>query len=76
MRNGDFVPSRLEAQRDAANLIVGTKIRENPENTVGMLTMANKFVMIDILLPEIDFNDRNKLRRLYISINSDNNDLC
>eukprot|EP01147_Barroeca_monosierra_P000437 gene437-3775_t len=46
MRNGDFVPSRLEAQRDAANLIVGTKIRENPENTVGMLTMANK---IDVL---------------------------
>ena len=42
MRNGDFLPHRLEAQRDAVNLIFGTKLRDNPENTVGVLSMAEK----------------------------------
>lgn len=40
MRNGDYVPSRLEAQHDAANLLCGTKTQSNPESTVGILTMA------------------------------------
>ncbi|EGD76680.1 hypothetical protein PTSG_12675 [Salpingoeca rosetta] len=46
MRNGDFVPTRLQAQRDAANLVVGTKLRDNPESTVGLLSMGQK---IDVL---------------------------
>lgn len=39
-RNGDYLPSRLEAQRDAANLICGTKTSQNPESAVGLLTTA------------------------------------
>lgn len=40
MRNGDYIPSRLEAQHDAANLLCGTKTQSNPESTVGVLAMA------------------------------------
>mmetsp|Transcript_1952 Transcript_1952/g.5811 ORF Transcript_1952/g.5811 Transcript_1952/m.5811 type:complete len:169 (-) Transcript_1952:305-811(-) len=40
MRNGDYVPSRLDAQQDAANLLSTTKCDLNPENTVGLLTMG------------------------------------
>lgn len=36
MRNGDYVPTRLEAQQDAANLLVGAKTQSHPESTVGV----------------------------------------
>lgn len=39
-RNGDYIPSRLEVQRDAANLICGAKTSQNPENAVGLLSAA------------------------------------
>ncbi|CAG8470661.1 267_t:CDS:10 [Ambispora leptoticha] len=42
MRNGDYTPTRLEAQRDAVNLIFSSKTQSNPENTVGLMTMAGK----------------------------------
>ncbi|WVZ60044.1 hypothetical protein U9M48_010114 [Paspalum notatum var. saurae] len=40
MRNGDYAPSRLQAQADAVNLICGVKTQSNPESTVGVLAMA------------------------------------
>mmetsp|Transcript_7588 Transcript_7588/g.15466 ORF Transcript_7588/g.15466 Transcript_7588/m.15466 type:complete len:449 (-) Transcript_7588:465-1811(-) len=46
MRNGDFAPSRLEAQQDAVNLLAGAKCASNPENVVGVLTMAGKGVEV------------------------------
>ncbi|ETL28521.1 hypothetical protein F441_18617 [Phytophthora nicotianae CJ01A1] len=46
MRNGDYIPSRLEAQHDAANLLCGTKTQANPESTVGVLVMADKSVQV------------------------------
>lgn len=42
MRNGDYQPSRFDAQQDAVNTIFQTKIDSNPENTVGIMTMAGK----------------------------------
>ncbi|KAI9137475.1 hypothetical protein BKA69DRAFT_1110332 [Paraphysoderma sedebokerense] len=42
MRNGDYTPSRVDAQKDAVNLIFGAKTQSNPENTVGLMTMAGK----------------------------------
>jgi len=42
MRNGDYTPTRLEAQQDAINLICGAKTQSNPENTVGVLSCAGK----------------------------------
>lgn len=41
MRNGDYIPSRLEAQHDAANFLVGRKTQSNPENTVGVIAMSS-----------------------------------
>lgn len=46
MRNGDYTPSRMEAQHDAANLLVGTKTQNNPENSVGVLTSVNSELLI------------------------------
>ncbi|KAF9195169.1 hypothetical protein BGZ51_004596 [Haplosporangium sp. Z 767] len=42
MRNGDYTPTRLEAQADAVNLIFNAKNQSNPENTVSLMTMAGK----------------------------------
>jgi len=42
MRNGDYTPTRLEAQQDAINLICGAKTQSNPENTVAILSAAGK----------------------------------
>jgi len=42
MRNGDYTPSRIEAQSDASIFLFNAKTRSNPENTVGMITMAGK----------------------------------
>jgi 26S proteasome regulatory subunit N10 len=36
MRNGDYIPTRLEAQQDAANLLVGAKTQSHHESTVGV----------------------------------------
>ena len=42
MRNGDFPTTRLTAQNDAVNIIFGAKVEQNPENTIGVMTMAGK----------------------------------
>ncbi|KAL9584627.1 MAG: hypothetical protein Q9212_002003 [Teloschistes hypoglaucus] len=41
-RNGDYVPSRWEAQSDAVNLIFSAKTQANPESSVGLMTMGGK----------------------------------
>lgn len=40
MRNGDYTPTRFEAQIDSVNLIFQAKTQSNPESTVGLMTMA------------------------------------
>ncbi|KAL0563476.1 proteasome regulatory particle base subunit rpn10 [Marasmius crinis-equi] len=42
MRNGDYQPTRFDAQADAVNVVFQTKIDSNPENTVGVMSMAGK----------------------------------
>lgn len=39
-RNGDYVPSRWEAQADAVNLIFSAKTGANPESSVGLMSMG------------------------------------
>eukprot|EP00897_Mesotaenium_endlicherianum_P000497 jgi/Mesen1/10448/ME000082S09953 len=53
MRNGDYPPSRFQAQSDAVNLICGAKTQSNPENTVGVLTMGGKGVRV-LVTPTAD----------------------
>ena len=38
MRNGDYSPSRMQAQADAVNLLAGMKTQDNPESSVGVLS--------------------------------------
>lgn len=42
MRNGDYAPTRFDALSDAVNVTFQTKVDSNPENTVGIMTMAGK----------------------------------
>lgn len=39
-RNGDYFPTRLNVQKDGINLVCLTKIRSNPENNVGLMTIS------------------------------------
>lgn len=41
-RNGDYTPSRFEAQVDAVSLLFNAKTQSNPENTVGLMSMGGK----------------------------------
>jgi len=45
MRNGDFLPTRLQAQQEAVSLICHSKARSNPENNVGLMTLATNEVL-------------------------------
>jgi len=40
MLNGDYTPTRLSAQIDAANLLLSHKTQSNPESTVGVIAMS------------------------------------
>lgn len=42
MRNGDYQPTRFDAQSDAVTTVFNSKIDSNPENTVGVMTSAGK----------------------------------
>ncbi|KAK2726651.1 26S proteasome non-ATPase regulatory subunit 4-like [Artemia franciscana] len=48
MRNGDFIPTRLQAQEDGVNIVCHAKTRSNPENNVGLLTLANTEVLVTL----------------------------
>ncbi|XP_062516226.1 26S proteasome non-ATPase regulatory subunit 4-like isoform X2 [Corticium candelabrum] len=48
MRNGDYIPTRLEAQRDAVNLICHAKAKLNPENNFGLLTLSEHNVLVTL----------------------------
>lgn len=45
MRNGDFLPTRIQAQQDAVNLVCMSKTRSNPENNVGLIALTNAKVL-------------------------------
>ena len=42
MRNGDYRPSRLEAQADAAQLLASAKLQANVENAVAIVAMGGE----------------------------------
>ncbi|CAN6620926.1 26S proteasome regulatory subunit Rpn10p [Trichomonascus vanleenenianus] len=41
-RNGDYTPTRFQAQVDAVHLIFTAKTQSNPESTVGLMTMGGQ----------------------------------
>jgi 26S proteasome regulatory subunit N10 len=53
MRNGDFQPSRMQAQHEAVNLIANAKTRSNPENNVALVTLANSSEVLTTLTTDV-----------------------
>ena len=47
-RNGDYAPSRFDAQRETINFVAAAKIQSNPETTVGLLSLAGDRVEVHI----------------------------
>jgi len=41
-RNGDYTPTRFDAQADAVNIIFQTVTQNNPESSVGLMSMGGK----------------------------------
>lgn len=41
-RNGDYTPTRYEAQSDAVSLIFSAITQANPESSVGLMSMGGK----------------------------------
>jgi 26S proteasome regulatory subunit N10 len=41
-RNGDYTPTRFEAQADAVSLIFSAITQANPESSVGLMSMGGK----------------------------------
>lgn len=53
MRNGDFIPSRLQAQQDAVSLVCHAKLRSNPENNVALLTLGGNPQVLTTLTTDV-----------------------
>uniref|UniRef100_A0AC34QRN9 26S proteasome non-ATPase regulatory subunit 4 n=1 Tax=Panagrolaimus sp. JU765 TaxID=591449 RepID=A0AC34QRN9_9BILA len=61
MRNGDFTPTRLQCEQEAANMVLQCKLRSNPENAVGLLSMADEVKVLSTMTQE----DRKLFCKLY-----------
>lgn len=48
MRNGDFIPSRMQSQFDAVNMVALAKTKSNPENNVGLLSLTDTRVLVTL----------------------------
>ena len=42
LRNGDYTPTRFQAQAQAVSTVFTSKTDSNPESAVGLMTMAGK----------------------------------
>ncbi|PIK59372.1 26S proteasome non-ATPase subunit 4-like protein [Apostichopus japonicus] len=54
MRNGDFVPTRIQAQQDAVNLVCLSKTKSNPENNVGLIAMSPNVKVLVTMTSEVE----------------------
>ncbi|XP_035675234.1 26S proteasome non-ATPase regulatory subunit 4-like [Branchiostoma floridae] len=53
MRNGDFIPTRIQALVDAVNMVCHSKSRSNPENNVGLMTMSGRCEVLVTLTSDV-----------------------
>lgn len=51
-RNGDYQPTRWDSQIEAANIIAENKSDKNPENCLGVISMAGKRVETPVTLTQ------------------------
>uniref|UniRef100_A0A1I8B0D3 26S proteasome non-ATPase regulatory subunit 4 n=1 Tax=Meloidogyne hapla TaxID=6305 RepID=A0A1I8B0D3_MELHA len=61
MRNGDLPPTRFNCQQEAVRALVHYKLRSNPENAVGLISLANRVEVLNSLLTD----DRKLMVRLH-----------
>ena len=66
-RNGDFEPTRWEAQANAANIIIEQKCERNPENCVGIISMAGKRVQVLSTLTTDQSRVLNAIKGIFLS---------
>ncbi|KAB0407408.1 hypothetical protein E2I00_011323 [Balaenoptera physalus] len=52
MRNGDFLPTRLQAQQDTVNVVCHSETLSNPENNAGLITLASDCEVRTTLTPD------------------------
>ena len=71
MRNGDYLPTRFEGQSDAVNLLANAKTSQNPESTVGLITMAGKRVEVVQTLVQDPTDVLSAMHRVQISGEAD-----
>jgi len=48
MRNGDYSPDRFRAQNETVNYLCTAKTQDNPESSVGLLSMAGKRIEVQV----------------------------
>lgn len=48
-RNGDMSPTRLQAEKDAVNLVSQVKLRSHPENNVGLIAVSEDCKVLSTL---------------------------
>ncbi|KAL3103376.1 hypothetical protein niasHS_002562 [Heterodera schachtii] len=61
MRNGDLPPTRFNCQQEAVRALIHLKLRNNPENAVGLLSLADRIDVLNSLTTE----DRKLIVRLH-----------
>lgn len=61
MRNGDMSPNRLQCQQEAIRVLIQYKLRSNPENAVGLLSMSKSVQVLSSMTTE----DRKILAKLF-----------
>ena len=71
MRNGDYLPSRFEGQSDCVNLLANAKTSQNPESTVGLISMAGKRVEVLQTLAQDPTDVLSALHRVQIAGEAD-----
>ena len=58
-RNGDFRPSRFDCQQEAANYISEAKLQQNPETTIGAMSIAG--IRVDVRMTQtMDIGELNQ----------------
>ena len=51
-QNGDYTPSRFEAQQDAVHMLFQTKVNANPESAVGLMSMGGHAANVLVTLTD------------------------
>lgn len=70
-RNGDYHPNRWESQVEAANLLAENKCERNPENGIGVISMAGKRVEVHVTLTNDVSRILNSIRDIQLSNDCD-----